>query len=146
MQKAASFSFALALIVSGCGESATGDGGTGGTTGNGGAGGINGNCPSEDPLIFEFPCSGDITCNYGAETCCGETYPSTICSCYGGSFICEATDACFRVEEFGCGGISGTGGSAGSSGNGGSGGEAGSGGEGGLLARWDHFGSAIAQN
>jgi len=39
MQKAAALSFAVVLIVSGCGESATGDGGPGGTAGTGGSAG-----------------------------------------------------------------------------------------------------------
>lgn len=106
-----------------------GGGNSGGTGGTGGAGGINGNCPSEEPFTVDFPCRGDIACHYGTETCCGETYPSTVCSCHGGSFSCGATDACFGVGEFGCGGM---GGSGGAGGNGGTGGFAGSGGSGGI--------------
>eukprot|EP00984_Skeletonema_dohrnii_P000765 scaffold221_cov113-Skeletonema_dohrnii-CCMP3373.AAC.9 len=34
------------------------------------------------------------SCSEGTETCCGETYDSLKCDCFGGSWMCMATDAC----------------------------------------------------
>lgn len=49
-------------------------------------------CPGTAP--FDGTCSGNLTCTYGTETCCGMTYPSTVCNCKNGRFQCYATDAC----------------------------------------------------
>lgn len=50
-------------------------------------------CPAEIPS-FGDPCSPEAHCGYGFETCCGHTYPSTVCDCYDGAFSCYSTDAC----------------------------------------------------
>mmetsp|Transcript_7826 Transcript_7826/g.15970 ORF Transcript_7826/g.15970 Transcript_7826/m.15970 type:complete len:821 (+) Transcript_7826:147-2609(+) len=34
------------------------------------------------------------SCSEGTETCCGETYDSLKCDCFGGSWMCLQTDAC----------------------------------------------------
>ncbi|MFW6051234.1 MAG: hypothetical protein ACODAU_08670 [Myxococcota bacterium] len=51
-----------------------------------------GACPAEPP--FGESCSGEQTCYYGEECCCGECHASTGCTCAGGSWSCFATDAC----------------------------------------------------
>ncbi|MFW6085807.1 MAG: hypothetical protein ACODAG_01270 [Myxococcota bacterium] len=58
----------------------------GSTTGDAGA------CPAEPP--FGESCSGEQTCDYGQECCCGECHASTSCTCASGSWSCFATDAC----------------------------------------------------
>ncbi len=51
-------------------------------------------CPASPPAGNE-PCSGSLRCEYGAETCCGQTHPSYVCECNrGGGFFCYPTDAC----------------------------------------------------
>jgi len=50
-------------------------------------------CPAEVP-VGGAPCSEGASCPYGEETCCGDTYPATICECHSGQFLCYATDAC----------------------------------------------------
>ena len=57
-------------------------------------------CPDAPPDPRD-PCAGDIRCAYGAETCCGVTHDSYVCSCEGGVFTCFATDACLGAP-FGC--------------------------------------------
>jgi len=37
-----------------------------------------------------------LQCTYGTETCCGETFPSTRCTCEANRFICMPTEACQR--------------------------------------------------
>lgn len=69
-----------------------------------------GTCPTHVPIGES--CTGDLHCEYGTETCCGKTYPSTVCSCTGGSFACYATDACMLPpdacpEPVACGGWAG---------------------------------------
>lgn len=54
-------------------------------------------CPGECPAEWPQPgqaCSGDQTCSYGEECCCGACYPSFECTCAGGQFACYYTDAC----------------------------------------------------
>ena len=51
-----------------------------------------GACPASVPI--GETCSGTLHCEYGTETCCGKTYPSTVCDCSGSGFACYATDAC----------------------------------------------------
>lgn len=51
-----------------------------------------GACPADAPI--GGACAGDLHCTYGAETCCGQTHPSTVCDCIDGRFACYATDAC----------------------------------------------------
>lgn len=75
-----------------------------------------GACPPDVPI--GKACAGNLTCTYGTETCCGHTYPSTVCDCMNGSFGCYATDACMippdACEDAGpppqvpCGGFAGT--------------------------------------
>jgi hypothetical protein len=86
----------------------------------GGSGG--GSSDPDCPADSREPCVGDISCNYGTETCCGETYASMICDCFDGSFSCYFTDACLVPEKFGCGGSGGMGGMGGAAGTGGAGG------------------------
>jgi hypothetical protein len=53
-------------------------------------------CPSDPPIGGS--CAGiapGTECTWGSETCCGETYPSTQCTCFGSDWACLATDACF---------------------------------------------------
>ena len=50
-------------------------------------------CPASP--AFSGKCSNEgLKCDYGQECCCGKCYPSTVCSCMGGSWACYATDAC----------------------------------------------------
>jgi len=72
-------------------------------------------CPADEPFAI-VECRGDLSCSYGFETCCGETYASTICDCLNGAFGCYATDACYGVVDFGCGGSGGSGGTGGEGG------------------------------
>ena len=53
-------------------------------------------CPAEPPIGETCdPNINDLECSWGTETCCGQTNPSTVCTCEGGSWACLATDACF---------------------------------------------------
>lgn len=50
-------------------------------------------CPSAEP--FGDACAVDgLECSWGTECCCGECFPSLVCTCYGGTWGCYATDAC----------------------------------------------------
>lgn len=50
-------------------------------------------------------CTPGLTCTYGTETCCGQTYPSLVCTCNAaGEEACHNTDACFRRD---CGPLDG---------------------------------------
>lgn len=49
-------------------------------------------CPS-DPTA-SVTCAGYVHCEYGGETCCGRAYPSLVCDCVNGDFLCRNTDAC----------------------------------------------------
>lgn len=69
-----------------------------------------GMCPATAPIGES--CQGNLHCEYGTETCCGETHPSIVCDCRDGSYACHYTDACFRP---GCGSSS-SGGTSSSSG------------------------------
>lgn len=52
-----------------------------------------GDCPAEPP--FSQTCNSEgLSCSWGTECCCGDCFPSTQCSCEGGSWACLATDAC----------------------------------------------------
>jgi len=54
-------------------------------------------CPPETP--FDHPtCEGNVRCEYGEETCCGETHTEVICECFGGEFACYYTDACLHPQ------------------------------------------------
>lgn len=55
------------------------------------------NCPGQPPI--NGACEGELSCEYGTETCCGETFPSTVCHCSGGIWACLATDACYRPVD-----------------------------------------------
>jgi hypothetical protein len=101
----------LVLLAAACGGSTT-EGSTNGGLGSGGAGGSGGAadagaCPPDAPIGKS--CAGSLHCEYGTETCCGHTYPSTVCDCSGGSFACYATDACM-IPPDACGGTGGAGG------------------------------------
>lgn len=53
-------------------------------------------CPRFEE-VFDATCdSPSLICEYGEESCCGETYPSTHCMCVDGRFACRPTDACLR--------------------------------------------------
>jgi hypothetical protein len=53
-------------------------------------------CPDEVPIGGECdPSLDDLECSWGTETCCGQTNPSTVCTCGSGNWACLATDACF---------------------------------------------------
>lgn len=54
-------------------------------------------CPAAVPM--GGTCSGNLHCEYGTETCCGHTFPSTVCDCTGGTFACFATDACMMPPD-----------------------------------------------
>ncbi|MGB3051775.1 MAG: hypothetical protein WBB42_12300 [Polyangiales bacterium] len=63
-------------------------------------------CPMEAPDPGAT-CTGDDRCEYGEETCCGETHPAFVCGCQGGQFACFFTDACLGAplqcpEQFPC--------------------------------------------
>jgi hypothetical protein len=59
-----------------------------------------GSCPAAWPTPGSF-CVGDLSCEYGSETCCGATHPSFVCQCSGGVFGCYYTDACMGAP-FSC--------------------------------------------
>ena len=56
-------------------------------------------CPAEDPLGVE-QCQGEFSCEYGTESCRGETFPSLICECIDGELHCYNTDACYHPEAW----------------------------------------------
>jgi hypothetical protein len=51
-------------------------------------------CPAEAPS--SGACTGELTCEYGEESCCGETFPALVCFCSDGTWSCGSTDACLR--------------------------------------------------
>jgi hypothetical protein len=51
-------------------------------------------CPSEAAVIGASCSSGGQICEYGVESCCGQSFPALHCMCDGSSFACFATDAC----------------------------------------------------
>ena len=59
-------------------------------------------CPAKSPLEMgpDEPqkCLGSFTCDYGIETCCGQTSPSVQCDCVDGEFQCRNTDACLNRQ------------------------------------------------
>lgn len=61
---------------------------------------VAGTCPAAPPEPGGA-CGGSATCEYGSETCCGETYPSLVCTCIAGAWGCYYTDACAGAP-FGC--------------------------------------------
>jgi hypothetical protein len=95
----------LLVALSACGSTGGGgDGGGGGgdggacdggacPDGGGGGGGDASMCPGTQPAAGAA-CSGSTRCEYGTETCCGNTYPSIVCECQSGGFNCYYTDAC----------------------------------------------------
>jgi hypothetical protein len=46
------------------------------------------------PIGIMAACEANLTCEYGTECCCGQCYPSTVCTCMEGGWGCYATDAC----------------------------------------------------
>lgn len=55
-------------------------------------------CPATHS--FRASCTPGQTCTYGTETCCGQTYPSLVCTCnQAGEEVCHNTDACFRPSN-----------------------------------------------
>eukprot|EP00541_Cyclophora_tenuis_P012149 CAMPEP_0116557432 /NCGR_PEP_ID=MMETSP0397-20121206/9238_1 /TAXON_ID=216820 /ORGANISM="Cyclophora tenuis, Strain ECT3854" /LENGTH=197 /DNA_ID=CAMNT_0004082891 /DNA_START=60 /DNA_END=653 /DNA_ORIENTATION=+ len=54
-------------------------------------------CPEEAPNPRD-PCTGIVSCEYGEESCCGQTFTSYICDCFFGEFACLFTDACFSPD------------------------------------------------
>ena len=54
-------------------------------------------CPQRSPLDSgRKRCNMDpgVTCGYGEETCCGETFDSIVCECIDRLWGCRATEAC----------------------------------------------------
>merc|ERR1712228_706675 len=49
-----------------------------------------GKCPSDS----FGQCNYDGICEYGEETCCGETFASMQCECMDGQSLCRYTEAC----------------------------------------------------
>ncbi len=78
-------------------------------------------CPVEMPTS-STACAEGLECGYGSESCCGETFPSWICTCSFEGWGCHYTDACLYPQCGGGGGSGGHGGAGGSGGTGGSGG------------------------
>jgi len=58
-------------------------------------------CPADSPEAGSACEVEGARCEYGSETCCGETHPSYVCQCSGGAFGCYYTDACMGAP-FGC--------------------------------------------
>ena len=60
-------------------------------------------CPTQK-VSGPFPnggvCSTALRCSFGTESCCGQTYPSVVCSCQkgGSELLCHYTDACFNPK------------------------------------------------
>lgn len=61
-------------------------------------------CPKKSPLDSNgnAKCSDGLTCTYGEESCCGETFDSLVCDCFDGEWACRNTDACFRPACLRC--------------------------------------------
>lgn len=56
-------------------------------------------CPAEaDVQRAACPVAG-LTCAYGEEVCCGQSFPSMYCTCDGARYACRATDACLGVPS-----------------------------------------------
>ncbi len=55
---------------------------------------VNPNCPVDAPIGVASACGVPSSCEYGTECCCGQCYPSTVCTCDGAQWSCYATDAC----------------------------------------------------
>ncbi len=59
-------------------------------------------CVPEDPACPAAPPIGEtctvedesLSCEWGGENCCGDTFPSMFCDCFDGAWSCGATDAC----------------------------------------------------
>mmetsp|Transcript_6486 Transcript_6486/g.11287 ORF Transcript_6486/g.11287 Transcript_6486/m.11287 type:complete len:117 (-) Transcript_6486:455-805(-) len=52
-------------------------------------------CPEEAPITGD-PCQDvvPLVCEYGEESCCGQTFTSFACDCFQGEFSCFFTDYC----------------------------------------------------
>lgn len=129
----------LALGAVGCAQNGIGNQGlgggtgTGGTTGFGGSSGSSGSagaggdtgvmtaCPSSPPSNGA-PCSGDLHCSYGSQTCCGVTYASEVATCSGGEFSVGFVETGCQIGGGACGGAGGAAGAGGAGGVGGVGG------------------------
>jgi expansin (peptidoglycan-binding protein) len=66
---------------------------TPGTDAGSDAGAVLTDCPASASFT-SAACAFTRVCNYGQETCCGQTHPSITCSCMQQQFVCSATDAC----------------------------------------------------
>lgn len=55
---------------------------------------------------FGDDCSFEGDCDYGTESCCGQTYPEIRCNCNDGSVLCFYTESCSNGCN-NCGNISG---------------------------------------
>ena len=78
----------LALFLAACGDD----------SGGGGGGGDGGGTPCPGTPSSGDPCTGSGSCEYGTESCCGNTFPSTVCQCQNGQYACYATDACLLPQ------------------------------------------------
>ena len=55
-------------------------------------------CPSEAAVIGASCSSTGQICEYGLESCCGQSFPALHCMCDGTSFSCFNTDACLAPQ------------------------------------------------
>merc|ERR1719189_3302216 len=55
-------------------------------------------CPSYDDFDMNAPCDYVGQCEFGEETCCGETYASLVCQCGVERSFCYYTDACLHTN------------------------------------------------
>ena len=113
------------------GGSGTGGAGTGGASGTAGAGGDTGvmtSCPVAPPTNGAL-CSGDLSCSYGSQICCGVSYPSEVATCSNGKFSLGSVETGCQIGGRSCGGAGG-GASDGAAGR-----AAGGGGAGGFVGR-----------
>lgn len=56
-------------------------------------------CPAQEAVIgasCDAASQEGKQCTYGEECCCGQCYPSLVCTCSGGQYACLSTDACLR--------------------------------------------------
>ena len=58
-------------------------------------------CPKQQPDMWG-KCSGNITCTYGEECCCGKCHPSLEMMCDEGKWTSFYTDACMGAGLRGC--------------------------------------------
>merc|ERR1712244_153290 len=55
-------------------------------------------CPSDVDFDMNAPCDYEGECEFGEETCCGETHASLVCQCGVERSFCFYTDACLHTK------------------------------------------------